>query len=75
MARLKSPTGKIDVMALDIVRDRERGIPRYNEYRRQYGLKQLNWFDDFVDRRLRRNRRTSRPTNSRRHAARNVRPA
>ena len=52
MPRLKSATGKIDVLALDIIRDRERGIPRYNEYRRQYGLKQLTSFDDFIDPRL-----------------------
>ena len=47
-----SPTGKIDVLALDLLRDRERGIPRYNEFRRQYGLKQLTSFEDFVDPRL-----------------------
>jgi hypothetical protein len=52
MPRLTSPTGKIDVLALDIIRDRERGIPRYNEFRRQYGLKQLTSFDDFIDPRL-----------------------
>jgi hypothetical protein len=52
MPRLKSVTGKIDVLALDIIRDRERGIPRYNEFRRQYGLKQLRSFDDFADPRL-----------------------
>ena len=50
--RLKSATGKIDVLALDIIRDRERGVPRYNEFRRQYGLKQLTSFDDFIDPRL-----------------------
>ena len=50
--RLNTPTGKIDVLALDILRDRERGIPRYNEFRRQYGLKQLTSFDDFIDPRL-----------------------
>ena len=55
MPRLKSATGKIDVLALDIIRDRERGIPRYNEYRRQYGLKQLTSFDDFIDPRLAQN--------------------
>ena len=42
----------IDVAALDIIRDRERGIPRFNEFRRQIGLKQLTSFDDFIDRRL-----------------------
>ena len=52
MPQIKSSTGKIDVLALDIIRDRERGIPRYNEFRRQYGLKQLTSFDDFVDPRL-----------------------
>ena len=50
--RLQSPTQQIDIAALDLIRDRERGIPRYNEFRRQYGLKQLTSFDDFVDRRL-----------------------
>ena len=52
LPRLGSPTGKIDVVALDLIRDRERGVPRFNEFRRQYGLKQLTSFDDFVDPRL-----------------------
>ncbi len=52
MERLESETQMIDVAALDLVRDRERGIPRFNEFRRQYGLKQLTSFDDFVDTRL-----------------------
>jgi len=52
LPRLRSTTGKIDVAALDILRDRERGVPRYNEFRRQYGLRQLTGFDDFVDPRL-----------------------
>ena len=34
------------------IRDRERGIPRFNEFRRQYGLRSLTGFDDFVDVRL-----------------------
>jgi hypothetical protein len=42
---------KIDVAALDLIRDRERGIPRFNEFRRQIGLRQLTSFDDFIDRR------------------------
>jgi hypothetical protein len=50
--RLQSATGKIDVAALDLIRDREHGVPRFNEFRRQYGLRQLNSFDDFIDRRL-----------------------
>ena len=52
MPRLQSSTQQIDVAALDLIRDRERGIPRYNEFRRQYGLKQLTSFDDFIDTRL-----------------------
>jgi len=52
MSRLQSSTQQIDVAALDLIRDRERGIPRYNEFRRQYGLKQLTSFDDFVDARV-----------------------
>jgi hypothetical protein len=49
MGRLDSPTQQIDVAALDIVRDRERGVPRFNEFRRQYGLRQMTSFDDFKD--------------------------
>lgn len=45
----KTPTGQIDVLSLDIIRDREHGLPRFNEFRRQYGLRQLTSFDDFVD--------------------------
>jgi hypothetical protein len=52
MNRLQSSTQQIDVAAIDLIRDRERGVPRYNEFRRQYGLKQLTSFDDFVDTRL-----------------------
>ncbi len=49
MGRLESKTQQIDVVALDIVRDREHGVPRFNEFRRQYGLRQLTSFDDFMD--------------------------
>ena len=52
MPRLKSTTGRLDVPALDLMRDRERGVPRFNEFRRQYGLSSLRSFDDFVDERL-----------------------
>src|SRR6185503_6974503 len=52
IGRIKSATQRIDVAALDILRDRERGVPRFNEFRRQYGLRQLTSFDDFIDRRL-----------------------
>ncbi|MDA0740149.1 MAG: oxygenase [Nitrospirae bacterium] len=48
---LNTTTNKIDVAALDLIRDRERGFPRFNEFRRQYALKQLTSFDDFIDQR------------------------
>ena len=49
MPRLHAGTNLADVAALDILRDRERGVPRFNEFRRQLGLRQLTSFDDFVD--------------------------
>ena len=52
LPRLQSKTNKIDIAALDVIRDRERGVPRFNEFRRQYGLTQLTSFNDFVDQRL-----------------------
>jgi len=36
-----------DLAALDLLRDREHGVPRFNEFRRQYGLRQLTSYDDF----------------------------
>ena len=56
----QSETGRIDVAALDLIKDRERGVPRFNEFRRQYGLRQLTRFDDFVDTRLAKARRAGR---------------
>ena len=50
--RLQSETGQIDLAALDLIRDREHGVPRFNEFRRQYGLRQLTSFDDFMDQHL-----------------------
>ncbi|PHS39848.1 MAG: oxygenase [Sulfurovum sp.] len=52
LPRLKSKSNKLDIAALDLIRDRERGVPRFNEFRRQYGLTQLSSFDDFIDKRL-----------------------
>jgi hypothetical protein len=49
MPRIPGGSGKLDIPALDIIRDRERGIPRFNEFRRQYGLHSLTGFDDFID--------------------------
>ena len=52
LPRLQSATQKIDLAALDVIRDREHGVPRFNEFRRQYGLRQLTSYDDFIDHRL-----------------------
>jgi hypothetical protein len=52
LPRLDTATKQIDLAALDLIRDREHGVPRFNEFRRQYGLRQLTSFDDFVDKRL-----------------------
>ena len=41
---------KVDMAALEIIRDRERGIPRYNNFRRLIGLNPIRKFEDlFVD--------------------------
>ena len=52
MPHLPSGSGKLDIAALDLIRDRERGVPRFNEFRRQIGLTTLTGFDDFIDPRL-----------------------
>ncbi len=52
LPRLDTPTGQLDIAALDLIRDREHGVPRFNEFRRQYGLRQMTSYDDFVDQRL-----------------------
>jgi hypothetical protein len=49
MPRLNTKTNMLDIPALDLLRDRERGVPRFNEFRRELGLKQLTSFDDFID--------------------------
>jgi hypothetical protein len=39
----------LDMGTVDIVRARERGVPRYNEFRRQLGLNQIHGFGDLTD--------------------------
>ncbi len=41
---------KMDLAAVDILRDRERGVPRYNEFRRLIGLDPIKKFEDLSDR-------------------------
>lgn len=38
-----------DMGAVDILRARERGVPRYNEFRRQLGLNPIYRFEDLTD--------------------------
>ncbi len=38
-----------DMGTVDIVRARERGVPRYNEFRRQLGLTPIQRFEDLTD--------------------------
>lgn len=40
---------RIDLAAMDIFRDRERGVPRYNAFRRLLGLRPMTSFDDLTD--------------------------
>ncbi|GLS28188.1 peroxidase family protein [Marinibactrum halimedae] len=40
--------GDIDLATIDVIRDRERGVPRYNEFRRQIGLTPIREFEDLT---------------------------
>lgn len=40
--------GHIDMAAVDILRDRERGVPRYNKFREGIGLKPVRTFEDLT---------------------------
>ena len=47
LQKLRIPfTGPFDLAAVDIIRDRERGIPRYNKFRASIRLKPLDDFED-----------------------------
>lgn len=50
MRELSIPGNPVyDLAAVDILRARERGIPRYNEFRRQLGLEPIRTFEDLTD--------------------------
>jgi hypothetical protein len=50
MQELSMPGNPVfDLGAIDILRARERGVPRYNEFRRQLGLNPIREFDDLTD--------------------------
>lgn len=49
MQELSIPGNPVfDMATVDILRARERGIPRYNEFRRQFGLKPIHSFADLT---------------------------
>ncbi|TQM57506.1 peroxidase family protein [Humibacillus xanthopallidus] len=41
--------GVMDMGSVDLYRDRERGVPTYNQLRREIGLKPIHSFDDLID--------------------------
>jgi hypothetical protein len=50
MRQFSEPDGTmLDLAATDILRNRERGVPRYNEFRRQFHLKPALTFEEFSD--------------------------
>jgi len=50
MQELSIPgTPVLDLGAVDVLRARERGVPRYNEFRRQLGLTPIERFEDLTD--------------------------
>ncbi len=46
--QLVMPFGILDMGAVDVLRDRERGIPRYNDFRVQLRLKRVNSIEDLT---------------------------
>jgi hypothetical protein len=50
LADLTLPDGqRLDLAAVDIMRDRERGVPRYNDFRRSLHLKPAATFEEITD--------------------------
>jgi hypothetical protein len=50
LQHFQKPDGSIlDLAATDILRSRERGVPRYNEFRRKFHLAPAARFEDFSD--------------------------
>jgi hypothetical protein len=50
LRELKKPDGRIvDLASIDIFRDRERGVPRYNQFRELLHIPRVNSFDELTD--------------------------
>ena len=39
----------LDLAAVDVLRDRERGVPRYNQFRRLLGKEPVRSFEELTD--------------------------
>ncbi len=50
LRKLKRPDGRlVDLAAIDVLRDRERGVPRYNRFRELLHLSPVKSFDELTD--------------------------
>ncbi len=50
LRHFRQPDGTVlDLATVDILRNRERGVPRYNEFRRRFHLKPAATFEEFSD--------------------------
>ena len=50
LQHFKRPAGdEIDLAAIDVIRTRERGVPRYNQFRRLFHLKPVESFREMTD--------------------------
>lgn len=49
LQQLQLPFGVVDMGAIDVLRDRERGIPRYNDFREQLRLKRVASIEELTD--------------------------
>lgn len=49
---VKEDGSKLDLASVDIIRDRERGIPRYNEFRELLHLKPVSKFEELTENKI-----------------------
>lgn len=50
LQNLEKETGeRVDLAAVDVLRDRERGVPRYNQFRRLLGKEPVRSFEELTD--------------------------
>jgi len=49
LQQLQLPIGVVDMGAIDVLRDRERGIPRYNDFRQQMRLQRVASIEALTD--------------------------